>query len=97
MNTTKQATERPWISKDAVSTLTGRKSIMGNNDHYVGKILGNANAELIVKAVNNYELLLEACKETKEYFVNFDEIDSIKIAKLMLKITTAIAQAEKEN
>lgn len=51
----------------------------------------------IEKRLDAYEDLLEACKATREYFVNFDGIDPIKIAVLVLKVSTAIEKAEAAN
>lgn len=59
---TDKATARPWTIRNKRSSLTiwGDISVC-----LVSKYSNNhkANAELIVKAVNNHESLLEACEE----------------------------------
>lgn len=66
-NKTDGATARPWIIADypekaqkkiATPDGLGIALVFGDTEEEV-----NANAELIVKAVNAYDDLLEACKE----------------------------------
>lgn len=60
--TAKQATPRPWRSERA-AMVDERGAILATawaQDSFLGELPYRANAELIVKAVNNFDELVEA-------------------------------------
>ena len=62
------------------------------------KELAEANASLIVKAVNNHEALLEACREAKikvDAFLNYDSTNKQYLRTAMETLSQAVANATK--
>jgi hypothetical protein len=93
-----KATPRPW---NVSGSLIYKQS---NLDYRIAKIQGNTgprtdewNAEFIVKAVNNYDALLDACKLWVEALPDLKcnkAYESI-MADIIAKTNQAIAQATK--
>ena len=102
MNKSEKATARPW--KMNVTKLGHIISVSPENDiskHCFAPMIAErdedlANAELIVKAVNNFDQLLEACKEVKDLFDHgyLHELKGFRNGIALIKLEQAIKQAE---
>lgn len=92
---------RPWHLHDMEeNTICGSNNlaIANCNSKRPGKV-NKANAELIVRAVNSFDSLVEACKESLhlvKLLVGSERFEEIKSDRAILKLAQAIAQAEKE-
>ncbi len=104
MNNTDKATERPWqnyvIDKRVLicRDLTGKQiASMDESDMKLDNDI--ANAELIVKAVNNHDQLLEVLKDIDEWCDStdgsFESLDEIR-QRVKTIARKAIKQAEGE-
>ena len=98
MSTQTKHTTLPWEVEGQGQEVVGILAIGDNK--YVAKLSGwhkksqDANAEFIVRACNAHEELLEACKATMKYFIEYDGMDVLKLATLTLKVQAAINRAE---
>ena len=91
-------TETPWTvsantirAQSSLLLATIKEHLESNN------VPQQANAEFIVRAVNNHELLLEACKEAKYNLSRRSETSqkwSINDQKVFELLEQAIQQAE---
>ena len=66
-----EATKRPWYATHDGTTYYHIQSAAINEDNYVARVdamdsQGDANAEFIVKAVNNHDALVEALEAVVE-------------------------------
>lgn len=90
---TDKATPRPWKATfdntyiDSESAGERIASLTGSRERQ------ESNAALIVKAVNNHDALLEACKEVLHWVEGGAEADLLEVAKRVL--SKAINQATK--
>lgn len=91
---TAQHTPTPWmyyengsVGRDKTPMYTIGFGIGG----MLGEVVGEANAQFIVKAVNCHEELLEACKKALKHPENREEESEINYI-----LSQAIAHAEKE-
>lgn len=66
---TDNATARPWYK---VHNTNYVQSTVSEYDNYICECDSFLDAELIVKAVNNFDALLEACKEIEKWTQAFD-------------------------
>ena len=70
-----EATKRPWYASHDGNGYDHIQSAAVNEDNYVARVdstdaQGNANADLIVKAVNNHDALVAALEICKEALMN---------------------------
>lgn len=92
--------------RDSDERIMGFYVPRGNNKHYPLYLRESidANAELIVRAVNNHQALLEACKGSLKWFDDVypadvftgesEDIQAIRIRNLREACRTASAAAE---
>lgn len=81
-----KATARPWKIEEHSSGLGVRvyhkSRLFGQDMQFIGE-QGQANAELIVKAVNSHEALVESCKEAINDFESaYGEVHKMTINKM---------------
>lgn len=93
------ATPRPWeIMAGTVITEPKTGRYIASLPDYMGAMKGfdetRANAQLIVRAVNNFEGLLEAAKEAFE-FITLGNVKKTSL-ETIYKLNKAINDAEKE-
>lgn len=105
-NSEAKATPRPWHIITGQDKRHMNFPIMCEKNHLIGSIIwgafydretAQANASLIVKAINNHEALLEACR--KALHVHIDYVresgdDSIEANEYQEMLSQAIANAE---
>tara|TARA_R110000737_G_scaffold271832_1_gene278896 strand:- start:209 stop:496 length:288 start_codon:yes stop_codon:yes gene_type:complete len=66
-----EATKRPWYASHDGNGYDHIQSAEVNEDNYVARVdstdaQGNANADLIVKAVNSHDALVAACEAMRD-------------------------------
>ena len=87
---TEKATPRPWSLEAFHGRLEAGPATIKDVSNS-----GYADAKLIVRAVNNFDALLEACKDVLDGLKITGLIDT-KMAIYKEQLEQAIAQAEKE-
>lgn len=94
------ATTRPWKYSRVGNTLAYRITDLSDNSPAPARAIGEANARFIVKAVNNFDDMLEALKQATKSLSEVDHRDRfptyVQITKLIAKIQ-AITNEEKDS
>lgn len=96
-----KATPRPWYFKEIVT----RPYVVTDGGYVLAKCWNpeinkgendKANAELIVRAVNNFDSLLEACRKAQEALGEI-KLPSRKQVDTLINLSQAITKATEEN
>jgi hypothetical protein len=92
----KTTTARPWKINTSFGNANKAPYLIDNDNAFwvVDNVMSKENAELIVTAVNNHDLLVEACREASKELGNIRiPHKDIASAQALLKVSKILEQA----
>ena len=95
-----EATQRPWYATHDGTTYYHIQSAAINEDNYVARVdamdsQGDANADLIVKAVNSHDAIVAVFEQTDEYIKLHDIDDDAHTLGIVAGLIAAALEAAK--